>query len=141
VNRRITKAIAAVGAAGALAGIPAQAGAVQAHAATTKHITITLNSPSKPSSGAATVHGTVSGTLRGTFTAVVIPPKTNYVFKFAGGTVKVTAVYALGPTLMGPWHTTGGTGKYRHVKGSGTAYGKLTGPSAGIFHLSGKLKY
>jgi hypothetical protein len=142
MSTRITQAVATLGALGALVALPASAGAVTAHAATSKTIRITLHAriTSRKTTGTQHGHGTIEGSLKGTYTAAVSPPLTRYVLTVRGGKIDISTLYDIkGETLSGSWHTTGGTGRYRHVKGSGHASGKLA--TNAVFTITGKLRY
>jgi hypothetical protein len=142
MRTRITHAVATVAALGALAALPASAGAVTAHAATSKKITLTLHAriTSRKTSGTAHGHGTIEGSLKGSYTAAVSPPLTRYVLSVPGGKIDISTLYNIkGEALSGNWHTTGGTGRYRHVKGSGHASGKLA--TNAVFTITGTLRY
>ena len=142
MNTRTLRVAAAITAIGATAALPAQAGAVTARAATTKTISISLHAriTSHVTTGVQHGHGTIKGSLTGTYTATVDPPLTTYVLKVPGGTIDISTLYNIkGTSLSGSWHTTGGSGTYKHVKGSGKATGALA--TNAVFKLSGKLSY
>jgi hypothetical protein len=142
MSTRIAKAVATIGTLAALVALPASAGAVTAHAATSTTIKITLHAriTSKKTTGTQHGHGTIQGSLKGTYTAAVAPPLTKYVLSVPGGTIAISTLYNIkGTALSGKWHTTGGTGRYKKVKGSGTATGKLA--TNAVFTLTGKLSY
>ena len=142
MNTRIAKAVAVATTVGALAVLPAEAGAVTARPASSTTISISLHAhiTSTKTTGTQHGHGTIEGSLKGTYTAAVDPPLTKYVLKVSGGTIDISTLYNIkGKALSGTWHTTGGTGKYKHVKGTGKATGKLA--TNAVFRLSGKLTY
>lgn len=142
MKTRIAHVAAAAGTICALAVLPAQAGAVTARAAASKTISISLHAriTSTKTTGTQHGHGTIKGSLTGTYTAAVSPPLTKYVLKVSGGTIDISTLYNIkGTNLSGTWHATGGTGTYKHVKGSGKATGALA--TNAVFKLSGKLTY
>ena len=134
-------------AAGALAATLALAALVapQIASATTKtkviKVNVTLKTGAPPSSPTAPVSGTLVGTPTGSYNGAVVPPDTKYVWKLTGGTIKITfAGTVSGATVSGPWHVTGGTGKYKHAKGSGTETGGISAGGA-PFKMKGTIKY
>jgi hypothetical protein len=142
MHTRIIKAVAVATTVGALAVLPAEAGAVTARAASSESISISLHAhiTSHQTTGTAHGHGTIQGSLKGTYTAAVSPPLTKYVLKVSGGTIDISTLYNIkGENLSGSWHTTGGSGKYKHVKGTGKASGALA--TNAVFKLSGTLTY
>jgi hypothetical protein len=142
MHTRIIKAVAVATTVGALAVLPAEAGAFTARAASSESLSISLHAriTSEKTTGTQHGHGTFAGSLKGTYTAAVDPPLTKYVLKASGGTIDISTLYNIkGTALSGTWHTTGGSGKYKHVKGTGKASGTLA--KNAVFKLTGKLTY
>ncbi len=143
MNTQALRSLAAVGAVGAAVALPAAAGAVTVHPAVKKSISIALHAhigANHSTSGVQHGHGTITGALPGTYTATVDPPLTTYVLKVKGGTIDISVLYNVkGTALSGTWHTTGGSGTYKHVKGTGKATGALA--TNAVFKLSGTLSY
>jgi hypothetical protein len=142
MNTRIAKGAVVASMLFALVAVPVGAGA-SARPATTKSISVTLHAhigANHPTSGVQHGHGTLQGSLSGTYTATVDVPVTKYVLEVSGGTIDITTLYNVdGEKLSGAWHTTGGSGRYAHVKGSGKATGALAANA--VFKLTGKLSY
>ena len=77
---------------------------------------------------------------KGTFTASTEVPVTKYVWKFKAGALDVTFNSTLkGVIASGPWKVTGGTGKFKHAKGSGSGTGAINGSKQ--FHFVGHISY
>jgi hypothetical protein len=71
-----------------------------------------------------------------TFTADTEVPITTYVWTFRGGKLDIKFTATLkGVIASGPWKVTGGTGKFAHAHGSGTASGAIDGSKQ--FHFVG----
>jgi hypothetical protein len=111
------RAVALVVVASACAALPASASAATKFRFTQSSGKLTGN----------TATGTISGGTfgKGTVTGKVTPPTASYTFKFKGGTIKMSfnATDIEGSHIAGPIKLTGGTGKYAHIKGSGTCSG------------------
>jgi hypothetical protein len=141
MNTRIATGVVVATTLGALVAVPVGAGA-SVRPATTKSISLTLHAHigSHATSGVQHGHGTLQGSLSGTYTATVDVPVTKYALKVSGGTIDITTLYNVdGEKLSGAWHATGGSGIYAHVKGSGKATGALAANA--VFKLTGKLSY
>jgi hypothetical protein len=73
---------------------------------------------------------------RATFTGKTEVPITTYVWSFRRGKLDIRFDGTLhGITASGPWKVTGGTGEFRHARGSGTASGAINGSKQ--FHFVG----
>ena len=86
----------------------------------------------------ATYNGSPFGKCKMTGTLVI--PKSTQTWKCAKGKITVKAVGTTGAAndAAGTWKMTAGTGKYKHIKGSGKFHGKL---STGIFTYRGTVRY
>jgi hypothetical protein len=72
------------------------------------------------------------------FTASTEVPITTYVVSFSGGKLDMKFTATLhGVIASGPWKVTGGTGKFAHATGGGTASGAIDGSKQ--FHFVGKV--
>jgi len=82
------------------------------------------------------LHATIKGAPLGTchMKGTLVIPKTIQVWTCKGGTIKITGTGTTGAAnnAKGTWKITGGTGKFKKIKGGGTF--------AGLFS-SGKFKY
>jgi hypothetical protein len=84
--------------------------------------------------------GKITGTPFGpaTFTGKTIVPITTYVWSFSGGKLDIKFSGTLkGVIASGPWKVTGGTGKFSHARGGGTATGAVDGSKQ--FHFVGSV--
>jgi hypothetical protein len=73
-----------------------------------------------------------------TFTGSTEVPITTYVWKFKSGKLDIKFTATLkGVIASGPWKVTGGTGKFKHAHGTGTATGAINGSKQ--FHFVGKV--
>lgn len=99
---------------------------------------VTKPCPQKGTRICATYGGSPFGkcTMTGTLTI----PTSTQTWKCAKGKIKVTAVGTTGAAndAAGTWKMRGGTGKYRHIRGSGKFHGKL---STGVFFYTGSARY
>jgi hypothetical protein len=116
-------------------------GFVGISAAATSHkvnMKITNPCPQKGTHICGTYAGKPFGTCKMTGTLVI--PKSTQTWKCSKGKITVKAVGTTGAAndAAGTWKMTGGTGKYKHIKGSGKFHGKL---STGIFTYRGTVRY
>ena len=102
------------------------------------HMKITKPCPQKGTKICGTYGGKPFGTCKMTGTLVI--PKSTQTWKCKRGHITVKAVGTSGASndAKGTWKMTGGTRKFKHIKGSGTFSGKL---STGVFTYVGKAKY
>lgn len=86
--------------------------------------------------------GTYGGSPFGkcVMTGTLVIPKSTQTWKCAKGKITVKAVGTTGAAndAAGTWKMVGGTGKYKHIRGSGKFHGKL---STGIFTYRGTARY
>lgn len=92
---------------------------------------------------AKTVKGKIVGSFGpGTYAQNITsfsPPADNLVLTLKGGTIKMSETGTLtGTTVTSKWKITGGTGKYKHITGSGAATGDVT---TSTYTYTGKAKY
>jgi hypothetical protein len=101
-------------------------------------MTITKPCPQKGTKICGTYGGSPFGTCKMTGTLVI--PKSTQNWQCSKGNITVKAVGTSGASndAKGNWTMSGGTGKYKHIHGSGTFSGKL---STGIFTYKGSAKY
>jgi hypothetical protein len=99
---------------------------------------VTKPCPQKGTKICATYGGTPFGTC--TMKGTLVIPKSKQVWTCKRGKINVTATGTTGPSnnAAGTWKMKGGTGRYKHITGSGTFSGKL---STGVFTYKGKAKY
>jgi len=102
------------------------------------HMKITKPCPQKGTKICGTYGGSPFGTCKMTGTLQI--PKSTQTWKCPKGNITVKAVGTTGAAndAKGTWKMTGGTKKYKHIKGSGTFSGKL---NTGVFTYVGKAKY
>jgi hypothetical protein len=102
------------------------------------HMKITKACPQKGTKICGTYGGSPFGTCKMTGTLVI--PKSTQTWKCPKGKITVKAVGTSGASndAKGTWKMTGGTKKYKHIRGSGTFSGKL---NTGVFTYVGKAKY
>lgn len=88
------------------------------------------------------LHATITHTPMGrcTMKGTLVIPNTKQVWTCKGGTIKMTGFGKTGAAndARGTWKITGGTGKFKKVKGHGTFSGQL---STGKFVYKGTIKY
>ncbi|MBJ7332696.1 MAG: hypothetical protein JHC95_22570 [Solirubrobacteraceae bacterium] len=76
-----------------------------------------------------------SGKVRGELNL----PRLTATLTYSGGKVRISGKITNASDLRGTWKTTGGTGRYRSVSGSGTFTGSLKGTSATL-RFRGRVK-
>jgi hypothetical protein len=125
----------------ALCALSAVAFVATANAAKKSHkvkMTVTKPCPQKGTKICATYGGKPFGTCKMTGTLTI--PTSSQTWKCKNGKIKLTAVGTTGAAndAAGTWKMKGGTGKYKHISGSGKFHGKL---STGVFTYRGTVKY
>lgn len=104
--------------------------------ASSKTVNATAKVKGLPSfSGTVTGKPYGSGKVRGRIDL----PNLTATLSYSGGTVRIRGTVSDASPIKGTWRTTGGTGKYRNVKGSGSFSGSLSGTSATL-RFRGKIK-
>jgi hypothetical protein len=116
-------------------------GFVGASAAATRHkVNMKITKPCAPTG--THICGTYGGKPFGTckMTGTLVIPKSTQTWKCARGKITVHAVGTSGASndARGNWTMSGGTGKYKHIKGKGTFSGKI---STGVFTYKGTARY
>lgn len=91
--------------------------------------------------GIPSFSGTVSGKPygKGTVRGRIDLPKLTSTQTYPGGTVRITGTVTKTSPISGTWKTTGGTGKYRNVRGSGSFSGSFSGSKATL-RFRGRIK-
>lgn len=91
--------------------------------------------------GLPSFSGTVSGRPYGSgkVKGRIDLPNLTATLTYSGGTVRIRGSVSDASPVKGTWRTTGGSGKYRNVKGSGSFSGSLSGTSATL-RFRGKIK-
>ncbi len=85
--------------------------------------------------------GTVSGKPYGSgkVKGKIDLPNLTATLTYKGGSVRIRGTVSDASPIKGTWRTTGGTGKYRNVKGSGSFSGSFSGTAATL-KFRGKIK-
>ena len=119
------------------AGIVASSAAAKAKS---HNVNMKITKPCAPKG--THICGTYGGSPFGTckMTGTLVIPRSTQTWKCAKGNITVKAVGTTGAAndAAGTWTMKGGTGKYKHIRGSGKFHGKL---STGIFTYTGTAKY
>lgn len=130
VSTRWAAAVTAAAIAGGAVAVPAVDGAS----------TRSVNSTAKVK-GLPTFSGTVSGRpygsgkVKGKLSGTTLTATLRY----KGGSVRIRGTVTSASPVKGTWRTTGGSGKYRKVKGNGSFTGRLSGTSATL-RFRGRIK-